>query len=251
MSSSHLEGPAAAAAASGEVPGRLGGNRTGAAAAAGRAATSSAARPAAIDGRDAVAVADPDADQERLGGVGGFLAWLLAARVSRFGVAPPAGHNRQTAFPRAAADAAPPDLVAPVAVVEVYGGAPLAGGVADVEPHALAAPAPAGAPLIRAVPAAGLPDLARPSAAPRRGCGPRRRGTAIGPGWRPTRYQCDAPGTRGRRLFRPRDARRTRGRRLFRPRYAPRTRGRRPLRRRGPRRPRGGHDRRVRVSTRG
>lgn len=62
MSSSRLEGPAAAAAASGEVSGRLGGNRTGAAAVAGGAATSSADRPSALDGRDAVAVADPDAD---------------------------------------------------------------------------------------------------------------------------------------------------------------------------------------------
>jgi len=62
MRSSRLEGPAAAAAASGDVPGRLGGNRTGAAAVAGGAATSSADRPAALDGRDAVAAADPDAD---------------------------------------------------------------------------------------------------------------------------------------------------------------------------------------------
>jgi len=40
----------------------MGGNGTGAAAVAGSAAPSSADRPAALDGRDAVAVADPDAD---------------------------------------------------------------------------------------------------------------------------------------------------------------------------------------------
>jgi len=99
---------------------------------------------------------------ERRGAGGGFVACLPAAEDSRLGVAPPAGRDRRTAFPRAAAEAAPLVLVAAVGEKGADAAAPPARGVAAVEPLDLAAPVLAGAPLVRTVAAAGLPDFAAP-----------------------------------------------------------------------------------------
>jgi len=64
------------------------------------------------------------------------------------------------ARPRAAAEDAPLDLVEPAGVAGADVAAPPARGVAAVEPLALEAPVPPGAPPTRGVPAARLPDLA-------------------------------------------------------------------------------------------
>ena len=68
--------------------------------------------------------------------------------------------DRQAAFCRAAAEAAPLDLVAPAGVAGADAVAPPARGVAAVEPLALRAPVLPGAPPTSGDPAAGLPDLA-------------------------------------------------------------------------------------------
>jgi len=68
--------------------------------------------------------------------------------------------DRRAAFPRATAEAAPLDLVAPAGVAGADAAGPPARGVAAVEPLALGAPVLPGAPPTREVPAAGLPDLA-------------------------------------------------------------------------------------------
>jgi len=126
----------------------------------GAAAFSSADRPAARDAREAVS--DPAVDLDRRGAGAGCVAGLPAAEESRIGVAPLAGRDRRTAFPRAVADAAPLDLVAPFGVPCAGAAAPPARGVAAVEPSALAAPTLAGAPPVRADAVAAPPDLAAP-----------------------------------------------------------------------------------------
>jgi len=68
--------------------------------------------------------------------------------------------DRQAAFLRAAAEAAPLDLVAPAGVAGADAAAPPARGVAAVERFALGAPVLPGAPPIREEFAAGLPDVA-------------------------------------------------------------------------------------------
>ena len=153
---------AAAAAAAGGVRGRLGGSGTRAAAVEGAAALSSADRPAALDAREAVA--DPVVDLDRRGAGGGCVAGCPAAADSRLGVAPLAGRDRQAAFPRGVADAAPLDLVAPFGVPCAGTAAPPARGVAAVEPLTLAAPSLAGAPPVGAAAVAAPPDLAAPVA---------------------------------------------------------------------------------------
>ena len=70
-----------------------------------------------------------------------------------------ARRDRQVASPRAAAEAAPLDLVAPAGVAGADAAAPRARGVTAVEPLALGAPDLPGAPPTRGVPAAGLPNL--------------------------------------------------------------------------------------------
>jgi len=72
---------------------------------------SSADRPAALDAREAVA--DLAMDFDRRGAGGGCIAGCPAAEDSRMGVAPLAGRNRRTAFPRGVPEAAPLDFVAP------------------------------------------------------------------------------------------------------------------------------------------
>jgi len=71
-----------------------------------------------------------------------------------------ARRDRRAAFPRAAAEATPFDLVAPAGVAGADVAAPPARGVTTVEPLVLGAPVLPGATLARWVPAAGLPDLA-------------------------------------------------------------------------------------------
>ena len=71
-----------------------------------------------------------------------------------------ARRDRWAAFPRAAAEAAPLEFVAPASVASADAAAPPACGVAAVEPLALVAPVLPGAPPTRGEPAAGLPDLA-------------------------------------------------------------------------------------------
>jgi len=68
--------------------------------------------------------------------------------------------DRRAAFPRAVAEAAPLELVAPAGVAGADAAAPPARGVAAVELLALGAPVLPGPPLVRGVTAAGLPDLA-------------------------------------------------------------------------------------------
>jgi len=82
---------AAATAAAGGVPGRIGGNGTRAAAVVGAAAFSSADRPADRDAREAVA--DFAVDLDRRGAGGGCVAGLPAAENFRLGVAPLAGRD--------------------------------------------------------------------------------------------------------------------------------------------------------------
>ena len=142
-----------AAVAAGGVPGRLCGRGTRAGIVVGAAARSSADRPAALDAREAVA--DPAEDLDRRGAGGGCIAGCPAADDSRLGVAPLAGRDRRTAFPRDVPEAAPLDLVAPLGVPCAGLAAPPARAVAAVEPLALAAPSLAGA---------APPDLAAPVA---------------------------------------------------------------------------------------
>jgi len=151
-----------AAVAAGGVPGRLGGRGTRAGAVEGAAAWSSADRPAALDAREAVA--DPAVDSDRRGAGGGCIAGCPAAEDFRLGVAPLAGRDRRTAFPRGVPEAAPLDLVAPLGVPCAGAAAPPARGVAAVEPLTLAAPSLAGAPPVRAAAVAAPPDLAAPVA---------------------------------------------------------------------------------------
>ena len=68
--------------------------------------------------------------------------------------------DRRAALPRAAAEAAPFDLVAPAGEAGADAAAPPARGVTAVEPLALGAPVMPGAPPTCGVPAAVLPDLA-------------------------------------------------------------------------------------------
>jgi len=121
-----------AAVAAGGVPGRLSGRGTRAGAVVRAAAWSSADRPAALDAREAVA--DPAVDLDRRGAGGGCIAGCPAAKDSRLGVAPLAGRDRRTAFPRDVPEAAPLDLVAPFGVPCAGVAAPPARGVAAVEP---------------------------------------------------------------------------------------------------------------------
>jgi len=67
--------------------------------------------------------------------------------------------NRRAALPRAAATAAPLDLMAPAGVAGADAAAPPARGVAAVEPLALGVPVLPGAPPTRGDHAAGLPQL--------------------------------------------------------------------------------------------
>jgi len=158
---------AVAAAAAGWVPGRLSGSGTRAAAMVGASAFSSADRPAALDAREAVA--DPAGDLDRRAAGGGRVAGLPAAEVSRLGVAPLAGRDRRTPLPRAVADAAPLDLVAPFGMTCAGAAAPPARGVAAVQPLALAAPTLTGAPPVRADAVAAPPDLTGPVVLCRKG----------------------------------------------------------------------------------
>ena len=121
-----------AAVAAGGVPGRLSGRGTRAGVVVGVAARLSADRPAALDAREAVA--DPAEDLDRRGAGGGCIAGCPAAEDSRLGVAPLAGRDRRTAFPRDVPDAAPLDLVAPLGVPLAGVAAPPARAVAAVEP---------------------------------------------------------------------------------------------------------------------
>jgi len=77
---------------------------------------------------------------------------------------PLARRDRRAAFPRAVAEAGPLDLVAPAGVAGADAAAPQARGVAALELLALGAPVLPGAPLVRGVTAAGLPDWAVASA---------------------------------------------------------------------------------------
>jgi len=169
-----------AAVAAGGVPGRLGGSGTRAGAVVGGAAWSSADRPAALDAREAVA--DRAVDLDRRGAGGGCIAGSPAAEDSRLGVAPLAGRDRRTAFPRGVPEAAPLDLVAPLGVPCAGAAAPPARGVAAVKHLALAAPSPAGSPPVRAAAVATPPDWAAPvaDASP-----PTRTSAAVG--WRSDR----------------------------------------------------------------
>jgi len=153
-----LGAAAGVAAAPGGVPGRLGGSSTRAAAMQSTAASSSADRIAALDAREADA--DPPVDLDRRGGGSGCVACLPAAKDSRLGGAPSARSDRRAGFPRAVAEAAPLDLEAPASVAGADATTPPARGLAAVELLALGAPVLPGAPLVRGVTAAGLPDLA-------------------------------------------------------------------------------------------